>query len=270
MLSNRATCCPACGGEIHPVAGRCKHCKQDLVELRAKQALAEAAESAAPSAPAPATGTPPRGTLPAAPPPVIGPGTTPRPSPRPAAAPPRPSWWRRWPLAAAAAALFLLGLAAGMMLERRRGPATSDADDDPLSRAADPPDLTPEAIPTHPLPPMDPDPDLGGAPSGDPQPSAADVHDFVERLGARLCDKAIQCGLFPATNRDDCEAVVRTQPDPDAVAKIARGECTYDAVSAAACLRAVDRIDCTADTADSLLFSMSGSLVECERAFHCR
>ena len=26
--------CPACGGAIHPIAGRCKHCKVDLVTVR--------------------------------------------------------------------------------------------------------------------------------------------------------------------------------------------------------------------------------------------
>ena len=26
--------CPVCGGAIHPVAGRCKHCKTDLAALR--------------------------------------------------------------------------------------------------------------------------------------------------------------------------------------------------------------------------------------------
>ena len=26
---NRA--CPSCGGDVHPIAGRCKHCKADLV-----------------------------------------------------------------------------------------------------------------------------------------------------------------------------------------------------------------------------------------------
>ncbi|MBZ0235260.1 MAG: prepilin peptidase, partial [Deltaproteobacteria bacterium] len=28
------TACPACGGQIHPIAGRCKHCKADLTRLR--------------------------------------------------------------------------------------------------------------------------------------------------------------------------------------------------------------------------------------------
>ncbi|HRC59196.1 MAG TPA: hypothetical protein PKU97_24905, partial [Kofleriaceae bacterium] len=28
--------CPFCGGLVHPIAGRCKHCKQDLAEHRAR------------------------------------------------------------------------------------------------------------------------------------------------------------------------------------------------------------------------------------------
>src|SRR5690242_18239476 len=27
--------CPACGGQVHPIAGRCKHCRADLNRLRA-------------------------------------------------------------------------------------------------------------------------------------------------------------------------------------------------------------------------------------------
>ena len=28
--NSRATC-PSCGGDVHPIAGRCKHCKADLI-----------------------------------------------------------------------------------------------------------------------------------------------------------------------------------------------------------------------------------------------
>ncbi|HTJ44608.1 MAG TPA: hypothetical protein VL463_21030 [Kofleriaceae bacterium] len=31
------TACPVCGGSIHPIAGKCKHCKTDLVKLRRQQ-----------------------------------------------------------------------------------------------------------------------------------------------------------------------------------------------------------------------------------------
>src|SRR5262245_2082840 len=35
--------CPLCGGLIHPVAGRCKHCKEDLTTFRAGRPQAAAA-----------------------------------------------------------------------------------------------------------------------------------------------------------------------------------------------------------------------------------
>src|SRR5512141_3477425 len=34
--------CPLCGGLVHPVAGRCKHCKQDLAALRTGRVAAAA------------------------------------------------------------------------------------------------------------------------------------------------------------------------------------------------------------------------------------
>lgn len=35
--------CPQCGGPIHPIAGRCKHCKADLAARRAGKPQAQAA-----------------------------------------------------------------------------------------------------------------------------------------------------------------------------------------------------------------------------------
>jgi hypothetical protein len=46
--------CPVCGGPIHPVAGKCKHCKSDLRTLRGPRAAAPAPLPAlAPSRPVP-------------------------------------------------------------------------------------------------------------------------------------------------------------------------------------------------------------------------
>lgn len=41
--------CPACGREIHPLAGRCKHCRADLVARRiaAEEAAIAAVQAAA-------------------------------------------------------------------------------------------------------------------------------------------------------------------------------------------------------------------------------
>jgi hypothetical protein len=46
--------CPLCGGEIHAIAGRCKHCKADLVDLReraARHARAQAMGATVPPSP---------------------------------------------------------------------------------------------------------------------------------------------------------------------------------------------------------------------------
>lgn len=78
--------CPACGGEIHPLAGRCKYCKADLARLRSQESVARPAAPAAsdesgpnqalamlaapppsrqhPDRPSPAPGPPPPGPAP--------------------------------------------------------------------------------------------------------------------------------------------------------------------------------------------------------------
>jgi hypothetical protein len=307
VRSANITRCPLCGGDVHAVAGRCKHCKQDLVELRARQALAAAPPAARPSnaapgpAPAPAAGPPPSAPVaPAAPAPRSDPaaGTPPNgtaaagtrstarpepaarnqpapapaPAPRPAPIATRPprvrgSWWNRWPLVAGGAALFLLGLAAGMMFERSRAAAPA-SEPIPAAGAATPRPM-PEPMPTTPLPLPTPAPapapdDLPGAP-------AAGIDEFTTRLGATLCDKAVDCGLFPASNRGDCVEVVDQGFDPDAASRVAAGECRFDRAAAAGCLEIIDRLGCDAGAGiDTLLGALSGKLRECERAFQCR
>lgn len=51
----KITSCPICRGEIHAIAGRCKHCKADLVELRERAARTARAQAIG------ATVPPPRG-----------------------------------------------------------------------------------------------------------------------------------------------------------------------------------------------------------------
>src|SRR5690348_16849967 len=90
--------CPLCGGLIHPVAGRFKHCKQDLVAHRGARPAAAAPLPAILGAPgAPATSREPARAREAAgmvlP---VGPTGT-------AVAPPRAAW-RSWPVLAIAVA----------------------------------------------------------------------------------------------------------------------------------------------------------------------
>jgi hypothetical protein len=50
----KITSCPVCRGEIHAIAGRCKHCKADLVELRERAARAARAQAIGATVPPPA------------------------------------------------------------------------------------------------------------------------------------------------------------------------------------------------------------------------
>jgi hypothetical protein len=71
------TSCPICRGEIHAIAGRCKHCKADLVDLRERAARIARAQALGATVPPPprafgyfaAAPGPRAGTLPPEPPP---------------------------------------------------------------------------------------------------------------------------------------------------------------------------------------------------------
>ena len=70
--------CPLCGGEIHAIAGRCKHCKADLVNLReraARHARAQAIGATVPPMPRPFAHTAPP-PAPRAPTQPLGPPST--------------------------------------------------------------------------------------------------------------------------------------------------------------------------------------------------
>ncbi|HEU5058619.1 MAG TPA: hypothetical protein VFU21_18930 [Kofleriaceae bacterium] len=154
----KTTWCPVCRGEIHAIAGRCKHCKADLVDLReraSRAARAQALGAVVPPPPRPPAAaiqvTPPTAAAPPPPmpepaatwvdtsPPAMSAGTPPmgtpevgaptaEPWPQPyqepyAAGPPphaRSTWSRRWPLVVSAVALLAIGISIGMLAERWR------------------------------------------------------------------------------------------------------------------------------------------------------
>ena len=185
--------CPTCGGAIHPIAGRCKHCKTDLVIVRggATAAIGSVIQlgalAATPTGPQPglpsgpsavaaalAAGAPTTQGLPvtAAPDaPVVVVAAAPR-------AARRGGWSKRWPLLVAAiAAIAIIASIAVLMFggedekgpKRRRalGPApdrmqTDQLPDDPRRDPRDPDQLQP--VPQAPPPDVAP----GGAGSADP------------------------------------------------------------------------------------------------------
>lgn len=153
--------CPACGGPIHPIAGRCKHCRTDLVAVRGGATGAQGtmiqlgqmtklpASSTAPigsAAPAPLAGGLPMPLAGGLPMPLAVPAV---PAFKPAA--PRGQWGKRWPLwvAAIAAVAIIASVAVlflsdgGKQTRKRRslGPApdrmqTDDLPTDPWARGS--------------------------------------------------------------------------------------------------------------------------------------
>ena len=206
----KTTWCPVCRGEIHAIAGRCKHCKADLVDLRERASRAARAhamgavvpppppapiggqitppsaaapppmpppmmvESATwvdPSPPAMSSGTPPLGT------PEVGPPQADAWQQGYLAPPPsRSSWSRRWPLLVSAIALLAIGISIGMLAERwRQGRGGSE--DGRVKNASTSPHQIPDNMPLPLLPgpgaPKQIDPDQSSPAVPDPVPSPA-------------------------------------------------------------------------------------------------
>ena len=117
--------CPACGGPIHPIAGRCKHCRTDLVAVRggatgAQGTLIQIGQLGAVVAPrASATAAPL--VTPASSSPIGLPHAAPALAPPVAlssavAASPRGRWTRRWPLLVAAIAAIAIVASIAVLL----------------------------------------------------------------------------------------------------------------------------------------------------------
>ena len=169
----KMTCCPVCRGEIHAIAGRCKHCKADLVDLRNRAARAarahamgavvppppmqvaqvpppqvmpppEAAQTWVDVPPEMSAGTPPMGT-PELPPVMIAPPPMQETWRVPPARRRTTSWSRRWPLLVSAVALLAIGVSIGMLAERWRSGRTDG--DGRVRNAATRPHQVPDHMP---------------------------------------------------------------------------------------------------------------------------
>lgn len=179
--------CPLCGGLIHPVAGRCKHCKEDLTSFRAGRPQAAAALpplGGPPPVPNGTNGHAAAAAIPVAMParegsqPILPPRTTTRSLPvaRPRAA------WRSWPMLVIALAAIAIVAATVILImppgERKRDgkmsspPAPERMDVNPLPDQHDQIDPwgepgtvphTPDPLPTPPPsmpPPAPPQPQM--------------------------------------------------------------------------------------------------------------
>lgn len=176
--------CPLCGGLIHPIAGRCKHCKGELGELRTARAAAAAALPPLAIAPAlaarPAPGAPARAHVA---PPAIADAKAhavvalpveilpPRPTARQPARPASTTAWRSWPIVVIAIAVIAILAAVALMVwppgggSDDRGAASSNR----LGAPPAPDRMETDIAPTAPTPaPSQPDP----APTPAPDPGA--------------------------------------------------------------------------------------------------
>jgi hypothetical protein len=156
--------CPLCGGPVHPIAGRCKHCKQDLTQFRGARPHAAvplpalvtpvAPVAATPSAPVPVPIPTPSAPAPSAPTAVpiatlaaqdaSQPVLPPRPTGRSMPAQARGSTWKSWPVLVIALALVAIVAAVVLMvLPDRNADAGQSL----------PPPPAPERMDTSPLPP---------------------------------------------------------------------------------------------------------------------
>src|SRR5262245_30422203 len=142
--------CPLCGGLIHPIAGKCKHCKADLTGYYAARPAA--------SAPLPALHKPARNghnaqlngqavqapiATAAAPAQEAPPVLPPRPTARSHTAEPRSSAWRSWPVIVIVLAMIAIVVAVVLMV----WPASSGRGGDSGKHALKPPPA-PERMPT--------------------------------------------------------------------------------------------------------------------------
>lgn len=282
--------CPLCGGLIHPVAGRCKHCKEDLTSFRAGRPQAAAALPALNGKPGAATNGS-NGHVVATAVPVIMPpphqdGSAPILPPRTTArsvAVARPhSMWRSWPMLVIVLAVIAI-VAATVIMVMPQGSKKADG------KMSAPP--APERMDMNPLPDKQSqaDPWGGGAPGSvprapDPQPQApppADPDDddlwgsgaggggalgggglgtnganFMITALDHACTKLKSCpDVDQSTLSSVCEAV-SMMPKPPSVSGCA---------AAQRCLDAIDRLSCT-QAAQASPHSVFTMFDDCTRA----
>jgi hypothetical protein len=262
-----------CGGLVHPVAGRCKHCKADLSAHRAGRPHARAA------LPALAASTGP-GASPLAVPrrdesqPIL----PPRESARMPAARDSGGLVRRWPyVVIAVAALAIVGAVVVMVwMPPASGddsralpppPAPEHMQTNPLPAQPDPPQPAdpwgpaphaqndPPPAPRHtPNPPASPDPD----PSSDPFASGGLLQngggnlDFVATFGRHVCDRLQQCGASGLAVTSYCNMMKALPPHGDPTCAAARR-----------CLQHVDTMSCSMRVDDAAIAELMTQLPDC-------
>jgi hypothetical protein len=276
--------CPLCGGLIHPVAGRCKHCKEDLSAMRAGRPAAQAPLPALnhQNNHVPAGQTIPNPVVAAtyiAPVPIAMPREgsqpilPPRPTGRSVAVPQIASPLRSWPVIVIGLAAVAIIAAVAIMVWP---PAKPGRDHAPVDQHGIQPPPAPEHMDSDPLPAQQ-DPWAAHSQADppaprhtpDPLPAKPDDNTLLPsgQLGA-LTGGAPGTQVMLAVMNHACTRL-KTCPDTD---ESVRDMCdvfsqyqtltaTPDCAAAKQCLDEVDKLDCQqAATPTSLLSTIPSCL----------
>lgn len=278
------TACPACGGPVHPIAGRCKHCKVDLTRLRAGHAPVAAPAATRPALVALGGGnghghapTAPAGTWPTplgSPPPApLSTGTVSAATHTPGDDTPS-KWSTRWPLLVAALAIIAIVASVAMLLfggnndekkerkaRRFNGPAPELMPTDPGAHQVAPHggsiDPNDPSLPT----PTIPDPAPAPPPSPSP-PSASvprDIEDFMRQSATALCERVTSCGGFDETVTTLCQMAPSMIPQ---MADQVKAMCPdYDGVAARECVDSLARFPCPSGSNGTDMMAMQNALM---------
>lgn len=277
------TSCPACGGPIHPIAGRCKHCKADLTRLRGGAAPAASAQTAArPNLVALGGGNGHATNDASRPAPVVAtPAVMMPPSAEPALAP-RSTWSSRWPLVVALVAVIAIVASVALLLfggddskkkdrgvRRFDGPAPEMTPTDPLG-----PQMTPPAPP-----PNGGQPHAGGiAPDPTPPPTSPTsptsgprtVNEFVSAAIDTACKRLATCS---SDDQIATYCTIARQSLPQYGQTLDQLCPDYNSAAAAECLDSVSRFPCpSGGTVDPMamsetLMGLSGCQKVCPSAY---
>lgn len=283
------TACPACGGPVHPIAGRCKHCKADLTRLRAGQAPIAAPAAARPAlvalgggngsgnghtaaAPAPAGAWPtPLGTSP------LSTATASAATHTPGDDTPS-AWSTRWPLLVAGLAIVAIIASVAMLLfggnddekkeskaRRFNGPAPELMPTDPGAHQVAPNggsiDPNDPSLPRPTIP--DPAPAPAPSPAPSPPPPSAhaprDIEDFMRQSATALCERVTSCGGFDETVTTLCQMAPSMIPQ---MADQVEAMCPdFDGGAARECVDSLSRFPCPSGNGGTDMMAMQNALM---------
>ena len=265
-MSTPSVACPICGGAIHPIAGRCRHCKTDLVSLKAR------AHSAPPMPVSPAAPTHQR----------VPPGSVPYPTGAPhrshsaadyASAPQSSpttrhtpntyvgsTWSRRWPMLVVGIATA--AIVTSVVLLILQSTAEGSHNNVKTSQARPSPRAVPDTMPTPTLPQPQrgtpaPPPQTQPSPPKGTGPIPRDR--FLSTVLDAACERMSACGVSDHMTQTVCHGL-GNQLDLNSVMSSCND---YNQSAATSCLRAIKKIPCATGTNPMQLFQDALTLSAC-------